>query len=148
MKICLACSSGGHLLQIMQLQKIYSKYDHFFLTFKRDMTENLAKKEKVYFVKDPKRNLLILILNFFQTFLILIKERPKIIISTGAGVAIFTCFLAKLFGCKVIFLESFSRVNQPSITGKLVYFISDLFIVQWKYLLKFYSKAIYGGSIF
>jgi len=148
MKICLTCSSGGHLLQIMQLENFYKKYDHFFLTFRRDMTENLAKKEKVYFVKDPKRNPFALILNFFQTLSVFLMERPDITISTGAGVSVVACFLAKVFKNKIIFIESFSRVKYPSFSGRLVYFVADLFIVQWKSLLKFYPKAVYGGSIF
>ena len=148
MKICLACSPGGHLLQIMQLEDLYKKYDHFFLTFNRRMSKELLKKEKVYFIKDVKRDILSLILNFFQSLLIFLIEKPKITISTGAGVTFFICFLSRLFGGKVIFIESFSRVNYPSLTGRIVYHLSDLFIVQWKFLLKFYKKAVYGGSIF
>ncbi|MDI6807228.1 MAG: PssD/Cps14F family polysaccharide biosynthesis glycosyltransferase [Candidatus Aenigmarchaeota archaeon] len=148
MKICLACSPGGHLLQIMQLKRIYEKYDHFFLTFRRGMTEDLLKNERVYFIKDPKRNPLELLLNFLQTLTIFLKEKPDVVISTGAGVAVVSCFLAKLFGRKVIFIESFSRVTQPSISGRLVYPVSDLFIIQWKNLLEYYPKAVYGGSIF
>lgn len=148
MKVCLACSPGGHLLQIMQLERLYENYDHFFLTFKRSMTKELLKNEKVYFVKDVKRNILSTILNFFQSLFVLLKENPKLVISTGAGVAFFICFLAKIFGRKVIFIESFSRIKYPSLSGRIVYHFSDLFIVQWKTLLKFYKKAFYGGPIF
>lgn len=148
MKICLACSTGGHLLQMLQLKKIYQKYDHFFITFRRPMSEHLSKTEKVHFVKDPKKNPLKIIINFFQSFIIFLKERPDIVISNGAGVAVPFCFISKIFDKKLIFIESFSRVSEPSISGKIVYSISDLFLVQWKQLLKFYEKAKYGGSIF
>ncbi len=148
MKICLACSPGGHLLQILQLKRIYQKHDHFFLTFKERTTKDLKKKEKVYFIENPKRSPLDTIISFFQSLLILLIEKPDIIISTGAGVTIPICYLAKLFRRRVIYIESFSRVNRPSFSGKLGYFIADLFIVQWKPLLKFYKKAKYGGSIF
>ena len=148
MKICLTCSPGGHLLQILQLEKVYSKYDHFFLTFKELTTEDLEKKEKVYFIKNPKRSILDTFISFFQSLLIFLKEKPDIIISTGAGVTIPVCYLAKLFMKKIIYIESFSRVKFPSLAGKLGYFVSDLFIVQWKPLLKFYKNAKYGGTIF
>jgi len=148
MRICLACSSGGHLLQILQLERVYKRYPHFFLTFKRDMTKDLSKTEKVYFVMDPKRKLFNILLSLFQSFRIFLTENPDIVISTGAGVGIPICFIAKLMMRRVIFIESFSRVFRPSFSGRLVYLISDLFIVQWKPLLKFYKKAKYGGSIF
>jgi UDP-N-acetylglucosamine:LPS N-acetylglucosamine transferase len=148
MKICLACSAGGHLTEILQLKESYEKYDHFFLTFERENSKDLAKMERVYFVKDPSRNPLDAIINFFQSLYILLKERPDVIITTGAGVAVATCYLAKLFGKKTIFVESFCRVEKPSLSGRLVYPIADLFIVQWKQLLKFYPKAEYGGQIF
>ncbi len=144
----MACSSGGHLLQILQLKRVYNKYSYFFLTFKRNMTEDLSRTEKVYFVSDPGRKLLNIFLCFFQSFRIFLIEKPDIVISTGAGVSVPICFIVKLMMKKVIFIESFSRVFYPSFSGRLVYLISDLFIVQWKPLLKFYKKAKYGGSIF
>jgi len=148
MKICLTCSPGGHLFQILQLKKIYKKYNHFFLTFEKLTTKDLEKKERVYFIKNPKRNPLDTLISFFQSIFIFLKEKPDVIISTGAGVTIPICYLAKLFMRKVIYIESFSRVNRPSLAGKLGYIVADLFIVQWRPLLKFYKKAKYGGSIF
>lgn len=148
MKICLACSAGGHLTEMLQLKEIYKKYDHFFLTFKREDSRELAKKEKVCFVKDTSRNPLNFIINFFQSLWILLKKRPDIIITTGAGVAVPTCYLAKGFGKKIIFIETFCRPTEGSLSGKVVYPIADLFLVQWKTQLKKYKKAIYGGPLF
>ena len=79
---------------------------------------------------------------------ILIKEKPDVVISTGADCALATCYLAKLFGKKVIYIESFCRPTRPSITGKLVYIIADLFIYQWEEVGKYYPKGKFGGSIF
>ena len=147
-KICLTCSAGGHRLQILQLENIYKKYDHFFLTFKERTTLKLVENNKTYFVTNPERNPIKLIMTFFQSILVFLKEKPNVIISTGAGVTIPICYLAKLFDKKVIYIESFSRVTEPSIAGRIAYPISDLFIVQWKSLLNFYKKAVYGGPIF
>jgi len=148
MKICLACSPGGHLLQLLQLKKIYEKYNHFFLTFKRPMSSHLSKTEKVHFVKDPEKNPLNTIINFFESLIVFLKERPDVIMANGGGVVVPFCLISKIFGKKIIFIESFSRVFNPSISGKIIHPISDLFIVQWKQLLKFYQKAKYGGTIF
>jgi UDP-N-acetylglucosamine:LPS N-acetylglucosamine transferase len=149
MKICVVCSAGGHLTEILQIKESYENYDHFYITFKRENSIELAKKEKVYFVTDPGRSIKNLFKCIFQTFKILLKEKPNVIISTGAGVAVPACFIGKfLFRSKIIFIESFCRIKEPSWSGRLVYNIADLFFVQWKQLLRNYGeKAIYKGAV-
>ena len=147
MRICIACSAGGHLIEALQIYPLIKSYPHFFITFKREQSKELLKNKKVYFVIDPKRNLFKLLINFFQVLRILIKEKPEIIISTGAASAIPTCFIGKFLGSRIIFIESLAAVDKPSLSGKFAYLIADLFIVQWKNLLKFYKKAIYGGQL-
>jgi len=149
MKICLVCSAGGHLTELIQLKEVYEQYDHFFITLKRQDAIDLAKKEKIYFISDPERNPIKFIANLFQSFWILIKEKPNIILSTGAGMAIPVCYIGKIFRSKIIFIESFCRIKEPSLTGKIIYPIADLFLVQWREQLKKYgNKAIYSGSVF
>ena len=65
----------------------------------------------------------------------------------GAGVAVATCFLGWLFRKKVIFIEDWCRINEPSFSGLLVYHIADLFFVQWEQLLKRYPKAVFKGAL-
>jgi len=112
------------------------------------MSKSLAKQEKAFFVKDPGKNPINLLINIFQSLSIFLQQQPDVIISTCAGVAVPICYIAKFFGKRVVFIESFSRVQQPSLSGTFVYPIADLFIVQWRQLLKFYKRAKYGGSIF
>jgi len=143
------CSAGGHLTELIQLKEVYEQYDHFFITLKRQDAIDLAKKEKIYFISDPERNPIKFIANLFQSFWILIKEKPNIILSTGAGMAIPVCYIGKIFRSKIIFIESFCRIKEPSLTGKIIYPIADLFLVQWREQLKKYgNKAIYSGSVF
>ena len=149
MKICMACSAGGHLTEVMQLEGVYKKYDHFFVTFKKENSIDLADRERVYFITDPKRNPLKMIKNFFQNFVAMARERPDAVITTGAGVSVLTCYFAKLFGSKIIYIESYCRTDSPSLTGKMVYPIADMFFVQWRGLLgKFGEKAQYRGGVF
>ncbi|PIN98594.1 MAG: polysaccharide biosynthesis protein [Candidatus Diapherotrites archaeon CG10_big_fil_rev_8_21_14_0_10_31_34] len=148
MKICVACSAGGHLSEIKQIEEYYKKHSHFFITFKRLDSNELAKQNKVFFVVDPKRNPFDLIHNFIQTFFILIKEKPDAVISTGAGVALPALFISKLMGKKTVFIESFCRINSPSFSGKIAYKFVDLFLVQWKENLNFYPKAKFRGAVF
>ena len=148
MKICLTASSGGHFNQIIKLLPILNKHEIFFITPATHM-KRLLKKYKTYFVSNPVRNPFKFVIHSFVSLSILLKERPNVVISTGAGLTVPVCFLAKfLLRSKIIFIESFSRIDSPSLTGKMVFPISDVFIVQWKRLLKFYGKkAIYGGSL-
>ncbi|MFQ6137008.1 MAG: PssD/Cps14F family polysaccharide biosynthesis glycosyltransferase [Candidatus Hydrothermarchaeales archaeon] len=147
LRICLASSAGGHLTELLQLKEVVDGHDHFFVTFKREDTEDFD--EEVYFIVDPKRNPLKLIKNFVQSLKIVAKERPDVIITTGAGVVVPLCYIGKLFGAKIIFIESFARITSRSLSGAVVYPIADLFFVQWESMLtKYGKKAIYGGSVF
>ena len=79
---------------------------------------------------------------------ILCKEKPKLIVSTGSEIAIPAFYLAKFFGMKTIFIESWTRVVQPTGTGRIVYPVSDVFLVQCERLLtKYGKKAKYEGAI-
>lgn len=147
MKICIISSAGGHLKEILQIRKVFERHEHFFVTFNREDAKAPLKNKRKYFVNDPKRNPFKMVLNLFQSVRIFLKEMPDLVISTGAGMAIPTCFISKIFGKKIIFIESMAAVYRPSFSGRMVYPISDLFIIQWRSLKKFYPKAVYGGIL-
>ncbi|MCR4368734.1 MAG: UDP-N-acetylglucosamine transferase subunit ALG14 [archaeon] len=147
-KICLTCSAGGHLTEMLQLREFYERREHFFVTFKRADTQSLAKKERVFFVDLPRRNPISTISAFLKGVSILRKERPDLVVSTGADVGLLVCIAAKLLGKKVVFIESFCRPTKPGISGRIAYHFADLFIYQWKELEKFYPRGVFGGSIF
>ena len=149
-KLCLACSIGGHLSEMVELKPFYRQFEHFFVTERSNVTENLAKTETVLFLKLINRKMFvfpfIFIYNSFLSLRYLLKNKPDIIISTGALCAVPVCYLGKLMGKKVIFIESYAKVKTPTLSGRLVSKIADLFIVHWEDLLKFYPKAKFGGK--
>lgn len=150
-KICFAASSGGHLEEISRLADLGDQYEIFLVTEKGGFIELHFCKSVYYLSQINRKELLFIpkfIKTFFQSFIILRKESPQSIISTGALATFPICLLGKLMGKKVIYIESFARVDTASLTGKLMYRIADLFIVQWEELLKIFPKATYGGSIF
>lgn len=147
-KVCLACSAGGHLTELLQLQESWKGFPHYFVSDERLNAIDLAKKEKTFFVACPRRNPAMLALNFLQSMKIFLLEKPDFVVSTGADTAVPTCLIAKLFGKKVAFIESFCRVKEPSLSGKIMYKIADLFLVQWPENKKFFPKAEYAGSVF
>ena len=88
------------------------------------------------------------IYNCILTLILYVKIRPKYIVTTGTHTAGPMCYLGKIFGSKIIYIETFANRNRKTATGRLVYPIADLFIVQWEELLKIYPKAVYGGAIY
>lgn len=133
---------------MLQLEPFYAKQGHFFITFKRPDSESLAKTEKVYFIERPARNPLLTIKSFFQGLKILLKEKPDVIVSTGADIAVPVCIAGKFLGKKIIFIESFCRPFVPGWSGRIVYAFADLFIYQWSGLKKYYPRGVYGGMLF
>jgi UDP-N-acetylglucosamine:LPS N-acetylglucosamine transferase len=149
MKIAMVCSSGGHLAELMALKSAVKKYDRFWITFKSPITRKTLKGEKFYLVDDPRRNPIKFIPLFFKSLKFFWKERPDVVITTGAGVAIPFCMIAKMFRKKLIFVESFARTKTPSITGRVLYPMSDLFLVQWRKNREYYGKnAKYVGPLY
>jgi beta-1,4-N-acetylglucosaminyltransferase len=149
LKICLVGSSGGHLTQLYQLKPWWEKADRFWVTFDKQDSRSLLKNERKYWCYYPtNRNIKNLIKNTFLTVKLLLKEKPDIIISTGAASAIPFFYLGKLFGAKLIYLEVYDRIDLPTLTGKIVYPITDKFILQWDEQKSHYPKGeVLGGVL-
>ena len=148
-KICLVGSSGGHLTHLYQLKKFWENKNRFWVTFDKEDARSILENEKVYNCYYPtNRNLKNLIKNTFVAFKVLRKEKPDIIISSGAAIAVPFFYLGKIFRAKTVYIEVFDRIDKPTLTGKLVYPVTDKFIVQWEEMKKVYKKAENFGSIF
>ncbi|MDF7639826.1 UDP-N-acetylglucosamine--LPS N-acetylglucosamine transferase [Lactobacillus sp. ESL0791] len=149
MKVCLVGSSGGHLTHLYMLKEFWQDKEHFWVTFPKKDAINLLDKEKMYSCYFPtNRNLKNLIKNTFLAIKILKKEKPDLIVSSGAAVAVPFFYIGKLLRIKTVYIEVFDRINRATLTGRLVYPVTDLFIVQWEEMKKVYPKAKNLGSIF
>lgn len=149
MKICFPTSSGGHLTQLMQLKPFWEGHDRFWVTFdKEDANSKLAEEHVFYCHYPTNRNILNLIRNIFLAIGVLRSERPDLILSTGAAVAVPFFVVGKLLGAKTVYIEIIDRIDSPTLTGKLVYRMTDMFVVQWPELKRVYPKAVYLGSVF
>ena len=148
MKLCIVSSSGGHLFQLFILRKWWEKPERFWVTFKKEDSLSLLEKEKVYWSYFPtNRNIKNLIRKTFLALKILRKEKPDIIVSTGAGVAVPFFYIGKLLGAKLVYIEVYDRIDSPTLTGKLVYPITDAFLLQWQEQKKFYPKGRVLGQL-
>lgn len=154
-KVLFISSTGGHLNEMLQLSPLFNKYDYHIITEKTKSNLSLQKEHpgKVNFLsfgtKDhPLSYPFKLIYNCFKSAILYIKVHPDYIITTGTHTAGPMCYIGKILGSRIIYIETFANINTRTITGKFIYPIADKFIVQWSSMKKFYPKAIDGGWIF
>ncbi|MFC0525297.1 PssD/Cps14F family polysaccharide biosynthesis glycosyltransferase [Pontibacillus salicampi] len=152
-KLLLISSIGGHLTQLLQLKPLFEKYEYHLVTEKSEITKQLKDTYPtsllVYGARNyPFRYIFKFSYNIIKSFFIFLRERPDVVITTGVHTAVPMCYIAKLFRKKVIFIESFAKSSSPTLAGRMVYPIADLFIVQWESMLDVYPNAVYGGSIY
>ncbi len=149
MKVCLVGSSGGHLAHLYMLKPFWENTDRIWVTFDKVDAKAILKDERMIPCYFPtNRSLKALIINSIIAWRTLRKEKPDLIISSGAAVAVPFFYLGKLFGAKTIYIEVFDRIDKPTVTGKLVYPVTDRFIVEWEEMKKVYPKAKNLGSLF
>lgn len=149
MKVCLVGSSGGHLNHLYMLKPFWQDKERFWVTFNKKDAKSLLDGEIMYPCYFPtNRSIKALFINTKLAIKVLKKEKPDLIISSGAAVAVPFFYIGKLFGAKLIYIEVFDRIDKPTITGKMVYPIVDRFVVQWEEMKKVYPKAVNLGSIF
>ncbi|MFL5297725.1 MAG: beta-1,4-glucuronosyltransferase WelK [Phenylobacterium sp.] len=127
--MALAASGGGHVRQLLDLAPAWGPYDHFFVTEPTALGESIAAEHRTHFVDHvalgqarlgaPVRMLLAGLRNFFQSAAIVLKERPDVVLSTGAGSVYFTVLWGRLLGARVMVIESFARFDGLSAFAKI-----------------------------
>ncbi len=137
------------MTHLYMLKPFWKGKERFWVTFDKEDARSLLQGEKLYFCHYPtNRSLKALLLNTRFAWKLIRREKPDLIISSGAAVAVPFFYIGKLMGAKLIYIEVFDRIDKPTMTGKMVYPITDRFIVQWEELKKVYPKALNLGSIF
>lgn len=150
LKICCISSHGGHLHELEEAVKDVDQSKMYWVTYKTKHTRMVmeTKHRKHYFIIDPVTSKPLFLVNAFQALWHLMIERPNVVISTGAGMAFPTLFFAKkLLKAKIIYIESAAAVEKATKTAKIMYPISDLFLIQWEGLKKEFPNAIYTGGV-
>lgn len=152
-KVMFISSVGGHLTQLLELKNIFSEYNYILVTEKTDVTIDMKSKYKMEYLKYGSRKYLLKYLfifgfNILKSIYLFFKYRPNVIVTTGTHTAVPMCYLGWIFRRKVIYIESFAKRTSPTLTGRLVYPIATVFVVQWESMLKFYPKAQHWGSIY
>ena len=154
-RVLFISSTGGHFSELLQLKSLFKKYDSYIVTEKDKTNENFKSEygDRLYFLPYGTRSKMFsYVFKYFylclKTIYLFFKIRPKYIVTTGTHTAVPMCYLGKIFGCKIIFIETFANSKSKTLSGRMIYPIANLFIVQWKEMLNLYPKAVYGGSIY
>ncbi|MFV0274644.1 MAG: PssD/Cps14F family polysaccharide biosynthesis glycosyltransferase [Bacilli bacterium] len=153
-KVIFISSTGGHLTELMQLKPLFNEYKSYIITENTKVNKDLKQKFKKidYLVYGTRKNLIKYFFIFFWncalSFKYFLRFKPDYIVTTGAHTCVPMCFIAKLFRKKVIYIETFANSKTKSLSGKIIYPIADLFLVQWESMLKLYPKSKYVGGLF
>ena len=152
-KVLFISSTGGHLNELLQLKSLFSNYDYLLVTEKDKSTISLKDKYNVkYLVYGTRKNLFCyffkFIFNFIKSFIIFIKFKPDVIITTGAHTCVAMIFIAKLFKKKSIYIETMANRKTKTMTGKIVEKWVTYFVVQWEDMKNLYEDSVYGGLIY
>lgn len=152
--ICLVASRGGHLQQLLRLSPVFAKYQHFLLSTAeksdRAVDHGIERCFNIVDINEGRaiKNPLRLILGLFQTFAILARERPSLVLSTGAGVAVPAFVVARILRIPSIYVESYARIRELSVAGKVCYRLASCFLVQHERLSRGRPRARFVGSIY
>jgi len=156
-KILIVLGEGGHTTEMLNLVELLgNKYNYSYIVTKEDnLSANRIKfKGNIFRLNRPRGKTTNIFVSICITILVLIKVisiirkiLPNAIISTGPAIVVPVAFIGKIFGVKIIFIETGSRVNTSSLTGKIMYKLADLFFIQWPNLKKRFPKAIYAGRL-
>lgn len=151
LRLCLAGSGGGHVRQLLDLEPAWSAYDYFFVTEDTALGHSLSTQHRTHFVphyaagQARMHGLFMMLrgamLNFFRSASIMLKERPDVVVSTGAGAVFFAVLWGRLLGAHVVVVESFARFDGPSLFGRLAAPLAHDVVVQSKALASYYPKA-------
>jgi len=144
-RLCIVSSCGGHLTEVRLLQPAFRDADVFYVLNSRvELPQDM--QGRTFFVRHSERDWIFL-RNLFEAWQILRREKPDIILSTGAGPAVPFALVGRLLGIPNIFVETFTRVTKPSLTGRIMYRLANRFFYQWRDLAKFFPKGTYAGPL-
>ena len=147
--VLLVCSSGGHLLQLFALRDAWESFTRTWVTFDKSDARSLLAKEDVIFAHGPtNRSLKNLLRNLVVAWRVTGRLRPRAIVTTGAGVAVPFAWVGKLRGARIVYVESLSRIDGPSLSYRLIAPIADRRYVQWSELARALPGTRFAGNVF
>lgn len=147
MRILMVSSSGGHWVQMCRLAPAFSEHEVIFASTDSDYSQSVSGN-KFYALPDASMwNKPKLFLQALKVLFLLVKVRPKVVLSTGASVGFFALFFAKKLGIKTIWVDSIANCDELSLSGEKVKRHADLFLTQWEHLAGFDADVRFEGAV-
>jgi UDP-N-acetylglucosamine:LPS N-acetylglucosamine transferase len=147
--VLLVCSAGGHLLQLYLLHEAWAGRSHAWVTHGRDDARSLLAGSTVFYAYEPTtRNLANLARNLILAWRVLRLTRPRVILTTGAAVSVPFAWMGRLTGRRVVYIESLTRTERPSLSCRLVRPVANRRYVQWPELARAVPGARFVGNVF
>jgi beta-1,4-N-acetylglucosaminyltransferase len=146
----LVCSSGGHLLQLFSLEGAWRDRERLWITFDKSDARVLLAEERVIHAFGPtNRNVGNLLRNARLAWTLLRRERPAAILTTGAGVAVPFAWIGRALGVQVLYVESVTRIEEMSLSGRMIRPVAERVFVQWPELTATDPKRLhFAGNLF
>lgn len=145
----LVCSSGGHLLQMLELKPAWEDFEHVWIAFDKSDTRSLLAGERIVHGHGPtNRNLGNFIRNVGLAFRVIRRERPAAILTTGAGLAVPFAWVGRLFRVPTVYVESFTRIEELSLSARLISPVASRVYVQWPELAPSTGRYRFAGNLF
>jgi beta-1,4-N-acetylglucosaminyltransferase len=146
-RVLLVCSPGGHLLQMFRLRPAWQDSERSWVTLDSADVRYLLREERAHLAHGPtNRSVKALLANLRLAWRLVRSERPEAILSTGAALAVPFFLVGKLFGARLVYVESLTRIHGLSLTGRIVYPFADAFFVQWPTTTRL-RRARFVGSL-
>lgn len=147
--LLLVCSSGGHLLQLCALREAWEGLDRAWVSFDKSDVRSLLAGERVIHAHGPtNRNLGNLLRNGILAVKLIRDMRPRAVLTTGAGVAVPFAWVARLYGARVVYVESMTRIEGPSLSMRMIAPVASRLYVQWPELAPRVRRARFAGRVF
>lgn len=147
--VMLVCSTGGHLLQLNTLRDAWEGFSSVWVTFDKSDARSLLAGDRVEYAHGPtNRSIRNLLRNLVLAHRIIGRVRPEIILTTGAGVAVPFAWIGRLRGATVIYVESLTRIESPSLSCRMIRPVADRVYAQWPELTSVFPSAHYVGNVF
>lgn len=146
--VLLVASSGGHLLQLLTLRAAWSGLPTVWVSNDKEDARSLLADEQAHFLPGPySRNVRSLLSNLRLAWRVIRRERPSTILTTGADIAVPFAWIGRLFGARVVYVESFTRIETVSLSCKLIRPVANRVYVQWPELLPALPGARFAGAV-
>jgi beta-1,4-N-acetylglucosaminyltransferase len=147
--LLLVCSSGGHLLQLCALREAWEGLDRAWVSFDKSDVRSLLAGERVVHAYGPtNRDVGNLLRNVGLALRLVAELRPRAVLTTGAGVAVPFAWVARLYGARIVYVESMTRIEGPSLSMRLIAPVASRLYVQWPELAPRVRRARFAGRVF